>query len=129
MKKMRKILAISALILIFAVSPVFAQARYGIRTCTVTASTNGTISAVGAGTWVYGLKIYATNSNAQAGLYDTATQAGVSGASASPKDEIGEATQYESTETWYSTPIYFSEGVSVLCRNGVAFVYYGPQPE
>jgi len=128
-KLKRILLVLLAIIFLAGVTPVFAQARYGIRSKRISASTDGTVSALGANTWVYGIKIYATSTSARLGIYDVDTQAELSSSDTEAFDEIGEATQYESTESWYAKPTLFTQGVSALCTNGVGFVYYGPEPE
>ena len=125
MFKLKRVsLILLAIVLFVWVTPVFAQARYGLRV-SAPIETN-TDAALPAGTWVYGIKIYADASSSYMGINDAAT---VSAATvANTKDDIGEATQYDTAETWYAKPMYFTNGVSVQMSVGTGFIYYGPEP-
>lgn len=122
MNRWTKVLIVLAVIMLFAL-PAFAQERYGGRQI---AATEHTASLLPAGTWVYGISIYATSANAQLGVYDGATLADT--ATANMDDEIGEATQYDQAVKPYANPHYFTNGVTVCVDSGTAFVEYGPAP-
>ena len=124
MFKFKKILVLAMVILLAAAAPAFAQARHGVQ------STKGIESSVAlklsAGTWVYGIKLYADAGSSFATIYDAATY--VFKTVADAVDEIGEATQYDSQVIWYPKPIYFASGVSVYIATGVVYIFYGPPP-
>lgn len=105
------------------IKPVYAQARYGGKRASATADTELLLAA---GTWVYGISIYASSTNAELGIYDSATLEGAGNNQV--KDEIGEATQFDHADRVYAKPIYFTNGVTVIVNNGTGFVDYGPEP-
>ena len=125
MVKFKIILAILLVMLLsMATVSAFAQARYGIRTSApVETSTSLVLPAE---TWVYGIKIYADAGNSFMGVYDVATFGAATNANV--EDEIGEATQYDTAESWYPEPKYFANGVSVVMSTGVGFIHYGAEP-
>lgn len=127
MYKWKRVLAIS-LVLMFAagISPVFAQARYGLTPSDAIEVSTSLVAP--AGSWVYGWTIFADAGNAYAGLYDCATF--YDGANTTVVDEIGEATQWDKEENWFTKPIYFTNGVSVVMPSavGVVVVWTGPEP-
>ena len=121
----RIVLVLLAIALMVGSTPVFAQSRYSLKTSDAVETSTALVLA--AGTWVYGIKIFADASSSFAGVYDCAT---LGDASASTLvDEIGEATQYDSAEIKYSKPKYFADGVTVVMTTGVLQIEYGPQPE
>jgi len=122
MNKFKRLL-LALILVIFMIAPCFAQARYGL---TVTPVATDTASALGAGTWVYGIGIYASSAAAAIGIYDTATLGAASNTNV--KGEAGQATQYVSTTVWFEKPIYFSTAVTAIVNNGVGFIYSGPEP-
>ena len=124
-------LAVFAFIAVCAnVMPVAAQSRFGLKS-------SGPIEAdadlkLPAGTWVYGARIYADAASSYMGLYNNVTVAGGQSTANNGTqwmDEIGEATQYDTAEILYPSPIYFSNGVSVGITTGVGWVNYGPEPD
>lgn len=128
MKKIRiflSVLVMTAMLLSFASSPkeTYAQSRYGNKVKAIDTSEAVTLPT---GSWVYGISVYASSANAEFGVYDVATLA-ASGAS-NVKGEVGEATQYETTDKPFKVPIYFTNGVTGVVRNGVGFIEYGPEP-
>ena len=110
----------------------FAQARYGIRTSEPIESTGILVDRDGNTmdypVWIYGVTIFADASSSFVGLYDVDTDAELTSATIAAKDEIGEATQYDSETKWYPKPAYYSDGVGAIITTGVAQVHYGPQP-
>lgn len=102
-----------------------ASGRYGIKISDPVETSTALV--LPAGTWVYGIKIYADASNSMMALYDTATVAAALVGNA--VDEIGEATQHDSKTVWYPKPKYFATGVTVNMVTGVGFIYYGPAPK
>ena len=111
------------LALAFCATPVFAQARYGVQSSGAIESHSNL--ELPAGTWVYGIKLYADASSSWMAVYNSAT---TEGQEAYIIDEIGEATQYDSQVVWYPKPIYCANGVSVRILIGTGYVYYGPAP-
>lgn len=122
-KKIFLIALVLALVWAVGVMPVSAQARYGLRRISATADTALLLPA---GTWVYGISIYASSANAEIGIYDVATLPGAGDSEV--RDEIGEATQYDHADRLYAKPMYFTNGVTVMVNNGTGFVDYGPSP-
>ncbi len=122
------------LVLCFAValgsSLAIAQAQYGLQITQPLESNGIFIDAQGnsmtEGTWVYGLKIFADDTNSFMGIYDADTTGEFTAANC--KDEIGEATQYDKAVDFYDTPIFFSDGVGGVIATGVGYVYYGAAP-
>lgn len=126
---MFKKLLVLMLVLMFAcASPVLAVSNNRIRTTNgiETSSTAATLG-LSSGTWVYGVTVYADAANSFVTLYDASTYVGKTPADA--VTELGEATQYESVTVWFPKPIYFSTGVSCYIATGVAYIYYGPEPQ
>ena len=135
MFKLNKVfLIVLALVLVWAVgvAPAFAQARYGTRTSQTIETTGIAIddkgNAMDYPVYVYGISIFADAASSYMGVYDCDTLLELASASIYPKDEIGEATQYDTEERWYTTPKYFSDGVGVIMFTGVGFIHYGPEP-
>ena len=110
--------------LMINVVPVFAQARHGTRLSA--AVQTSTALVLPASTWVYGLKIFADAASSFMGIYDAATLGACTDETV--KDEIGEATQYDTAEKHYAKPVYFTNGVSVVMTTGVGWVEYGQEP-
>ena len=136
LKKIFSIIIVLAFIISFLSSlsaPVSAQKRYGLRTSRPRETTGIFIDDSGNtmdyGVWIYGIKIFADAANSFVGFYDCDTTAELIADTTYPKDEIGEATQYDTAERYYSTPEYYSDGVGAIMATGVAFVMYGPAPE
>ncbi len=125
----RKFLVVIAILMLLAMvgSPAFAQARYGVR---ISASVEVPTDAVlPAGTWVYGWKIFADDTNSTAGIFDAiAAVAQGTVTIADLKGDIGEATQYDSKTEWFPVPIFFANGVSIKMTTGIVWIYYGPHP-
>lgn len=126
MYKLKSILAILVIALLLFVTPAFAQARYSLKV-SVPIETS-TALVLPAGTWVYGVKVYADANSSWAALYDVATIAGADADETTRKEELGEATQYDSVEIMYETPIYYTNGVTVKMTTGICFIYYGAEP-
>ena len=129
MFKFKKVLSMIVLALIIAVSsvlPAFAQARYGVQTTGAYEISENLI--LPAGTWVYGVRLYADESSSVAVVYNAATFAEGEADITLKIDELGEATQYNSQFITYPKPIYCENGVSVGITLGIMFVYYGPEP-
>jgi hypothetical protein len=121
------LLAVMLIIAFYAVAPmesVEAQARYGLQRSS--AVETSTALVLPAKTWVYGMTIFADAANSFMGIYNAATLGACTATTV--KDEIGEATQYDTAEKWYAKPEYFADGVSVVMSTGVGFIYYGPEP-
>ena len=114
---MKRILLILLVVLLLSVNPLSAGTKWKILRQSV--STN-TALLLPAGTWVYGISLHATSTNAQMSIYNSATLGGTS----TPIDEIGEPTQYNTVDFPWPDPIYFSNGVTVIISNGVGFVSY-----
>lgn len=109
---------------------VFSSSAFAVDSSRLRSTTGIESSAalvLPAGTWVYGVSIYADAASSQVALFDSATIADTTASSAI--DEIGEATQYDTETHWYPTPIYFENGVSVYIATGVAVIFYGPPPK
>ena len=127
MKKFLSVLLIVGFLLLTAVPAYaqnFPQSRYGLTTTPVV---NDTASALGAGTWVWGIAIYASGgAGATLGLFDCATLAEVSDTNV--KCEVGEAVQYATTTTWFIQPLRFAIAVTAVQYQGIGFIYSGPQP-
>lgn len=125
MVKLKRMLAILLVIVLMAgLTPVFAQARFGLTVTPVATDAN---SSLGAGAWVYGIAIYASSANAIFGIYDYATIADAGNTTV--KGETGQATAGLTTIVWFTKPIYFSTAVSCKVTNGVGFIYSGAEPE
>lgn len=121
---MKKILALLIVGMLAFSVPAFAQARYGL---TATAITADTASLLGAGTWVYGLSIYATTGAGTIGLFDVATIQAASNSNV--KLEIGEATQYDTSVLMLPKPIYFSTAVTTITSAAnIGLIFSGPEP-
>jgi len=122
LKKFLPVLLIAAMLL--CSGPAFAQSRYGLTFTPVTADQG---SILPAGTWVYGIDIYASSAAAAMGLYDVATLGEATDANLSAP-EVGEATQYASEDRPFIKPIYFSTAVTVVINNGVGGIWTGQEP-
>ncbi len=124
------------MVLVFVVPSSFAQARFSIRTSRPNTSMGPSIltdaegNAMDYGVWVYGISIYAGSTNAVAAIYDVSTLAALEVSRTYPKYEIGEPTQYDITTEWFTSPIYYSNGVGIdeSGTSGNVFVHYGPAP-
>ena len=132
MFKFKRLLPVIVLVamLMLCVTPAQAAvptyARYGL-----TASNAIEVSTdlvVPAGSWVYGWKIFADSASSVAALHDSATFQAASASNI--VDEIGEATQYDDTTTWFERPIYLVNGGSVVMVGslGTVNIWTGPQP-
>ena len=124
-----------ALVIIGLAMPCYATSgRYGmqvsqpITTDGIVTDQNG--NTMDYGVWVYGIKIFTSGGNSVMGVYDCDTTTELFGGSVYAKDEIGEATAYDTNESLYNTPLYFSDGVGAIIggTGAVGWVYYGPQP-
>ena len=131
MFKLKRILPVLLIVLcMLLVSSAPAQAaqptyaRYGLQKSA--AVQTSTALLLPAGTWVYGLEIFAEASSSVRGIYDAATLG--TATDDTVVSEIGEATQYDSKTVLFSRPIYFTNGVTVVMSTGVGFVLHGPQP-
>lgn len=124
----KKLLALTLVAMLAFASPVLAASNNRIRS-TNGIETSSTASTLGlsSGTWVYGVTIYADAASSFVALYDASTYVGKTVADA--VTEIGEATQYETVTVWFPKPIYFENGVSCYIATGVAYIYYGPEPQ
>jgi len=132
MKKVKGFLAVlAALALLLNVSPAFAQARYSTRTSQPLESsgifTDEDGNEMNYAVWVYGVEIFADEASSFMGVYNTTTVGAATAATV--KDEIGEATQYDTATRFYEQPRYYSSGVVGIISTGVGFVHYGPQPK
>jgi len=117
-KNIKKLLLILlALLLLAQTGTALAYTRYKRKRIAVTTNTALVLPAR---TWVTGIGIYASSAGAEMGIYDSATLGGA----LTPTDEVGEATQYNRAEMPWPEPIFFEYGVTVIVRNGVAFVEY-----
>ncbi len=130
MFKLKRILPVLLVIAILALSAVSVEAapptygRYGSQKST--AVQTSTALLLPAGTWVYGLEIFADSASSVMGIYDSATLEGA--IDATVVDEIGEATQFDTVTKFYPRPILFENGVTVVIGTGISWVYFGPQP-
>lgn len=128
---MKKILLVMVLMLALAV-PAFADnSRYYTRTSRGLEATGMFTDADGntmddGPYYIYSISIYADAANSFVGVYDVASQADMVGGTEYPRDEIGEATQYDVATKPYNPPAYYAEGVGGIMSTGVAFVEYGP---
>lgn len=127
MYKLKKFLPILLLVaMLLLAGPAYAQARYGTQMSA--AVETSTALLLPAGTWIYGMTIYADSAaNAFMGVYDSATLGGCTNDTV--KGETGEPTQYESTYTPLPGPVFCKNGVSVVITVGVGWVHYGPEPD
>uniref|UniRef100_A0A6M3J0L1 Uncharacterized protein n=1 Tax=viral metagenome TaxID=1070528 RepID=A0A6M3J0L1_9ZZZZ len=134
MKKLKVLSAVLVLMLVmaFLVTPVFAQARHGLKTSrpieTTGILTDQDGNAMDYGVWIYGIEIFADEASSYLGIYDCDTATELNSATTYARDEIGEATQYDSKTKWYATPKYYSDGVGMIIFTGVGFAHYGPEP-
>jgi hypothetical protein len=124
MKKICSVLL--AVILAFAmITPVFAGiGHYGLRISKAVEANEALI--LPAGTWVYGMKVYADAASSFMGVYNSATMGACTNDNVI--GEVGEATQYDTETQMFPVPIFCSEGVSVVIGVGVGFVFYGSAP-
>ena len=122
----------AAALLLAAAAPAFAQGRYGLHTSRPLQAegifTDDDGNTMDYGVWVYGVTIMADDANSFAGLYDCDTTSELLATTIYPKDEIGEATQYDSQTKMYDKPFWYSDGVGAIIKTGIVFVHYGPQP-
>ncbi len=132
MKKFLMVLLMASVLLLAVASPALAQSRYGLFT---TQSNESTAILTGQDgnvmdyeTWVYGLSIYADESNSFFGVYDVDTLVELQSSTSFPRDEIGEPTQFEFSSKAYNQPIRFTDGIGMVIFTGVGFVNYGPAP-
>jgi len=124
MSKFKIFLALMLVGVLAFASPAIAVSNNRLQsTGAIEASSDAELPA---GTWVYGISIYADAASSQMALYDSLTVAAAIG---SEVDEVGEATQYDTKTIWYPKPLYFATGVSVYIETGVGIIYYGPPPE
>jgi hypothetical protein len=122
MKKFLFVLMLACVLALIS-SPAFAtgEAARGIQTSDpVEADTAAVLTGP---VWVYGISIYADAAASFAGIYNGDPTDG----SIKAEDEIGEATQYETTTKWYAKPVWYSGDVGVLMTTGVFFIYYGAE--
>ena len=132
LKKFLPVLLIAAL-LVFCATPAYAQARYGLMTSRPIEADGILVDQDGnnmdSATWVYGVTIYADSAaNAFIGLYNHDDAADLALTTSYSRYEIGEPTQYESTTELFDKPFYFDTGVVAVISVGVAWVYYGAEP-
>ena len=130
MNRFRKLLPVLlVLVAVFMLTggPVFAAgARHGLKTYMVETHT---ALALPAGTWVWGIGIYSDDGSSWMATYDIATLGAATDSVDGPrKDEIGEATQYDTQTRMYALPIQYGNGVTVRVSAGVGTIYYGPAP-
>lgn len=83
--------------------------------------------------WVYGVTLYANAANSQANIKDCDTTVELLSATEYPIDEIGEPTQFETTEhsfvEMYGRPLHFSDGVGAcITTGGTVIISYGVKP-
>jgi len=124
MSKLKMVIALLLVGMLAFASPASAVSANRIRSTTGIEASEAAV--LPAGTWVYGLSIYADAASSQVAIFDAATTATTTASAAI--DEIGEATQYDTETHWYPEPIYFENGVSVWITTGVAVIFYGPPP-
>lgn len=126
-KRLLVILVCLSFLFGFAVSAAFADegtGRYGREdmpgwTYMKTASADGAL--VSTPCYLYSVTVYASSSNAHADIYDlTATPASAPG----KVIELGQATQYSSTQEVYDPPIKMDNGVWTDLTSGVVIVRY-----
>lgn len=129
-RKIFTVLAILSLACLLSV-PAYAQARYGLRTSRPVqvdaVVTDNAGNAMDYPVWVYGIRIFADANNSFMGVYDADTTGECDDTTV--RDEIGEATQYDTAVKMYDKPIFFSDGVAVIMTTGVGFIIYGPEPQ
>lgn len=116
MKKFLSILLISAIVL--WTLPVFAQASFPTKSKKVETDTADLYSGPA---MVWGISIYADAASSFMGVYDCSTIGATT--DANNKDEIGEATQYDTATRWYPDGMEFKTGVTVIIATGVGYIY------
>ena len=134
MRIKKKIIMVIALGIFFLaqIAPAFAQARYGtkksrpLETSGVFTDKDG--KTMDYGVWIYGISIFADQANSYMGTYDCDTADELNASTIYPRDEVGEATQYDTATNMYLTPEYYSDGVGAIIFTGVGSVLYGPEP-
>lgn len=127
MRRFLSVLLVAGMLLLMVVPAFSAPPTYARRGLTFTPVTTNTAMVLPAGTWVYGIGIYASTGATAMGLYDVATLPEATDANLSAP-EVGEATQYASNFIWYPRPIYFSTGVTAVRGTGIGSIASGPQP-
>lgn len=132
-KSLRVTTLILALVFALSIGQAKAQSRYSkpwsqpIETSGIFTDNDG--NTMDYPVWIYGIKIYADASSSFMGIYDCdTTYELLHQGTVTAKDEIGEATQYDTATEYYSDPLYFSDGVGAIISTGVGFVKYGPEP-
>jgi len=125
-EKMRINKTLSLLLVMFLLAtPVFAAGeRYGTQFSDAVETTTALV--LPANTWVYGTKLFADEASSFMGVYNSATLSNCTGSTV--KDEIGEATQYDTAYNVFPKPILFTSGVSVVMDTGVGWIMYGGAP-
>jgi hypothetical protein len=123
-KKLLTMFLVLIMMVAFIIPSAYAQARYGLKMSS--AIETNTDLVVAAGSWIYGIKIFADESNSYMGLSDAATVSAAT--SANLFDDIGEATQYDTQVIWYPKPRYVTNGLSAQMSTGLGVVFYGPEP-
>jgi hypothetical protein len=83
--------------------------------------------------WVYGVSLYANVANSQVNIKDCDTIAELNNATELAIDEIGQPTQFETSEhsfiEMFGRPLYFEDGVGgSISTGGVVFITYGEKP-
>jgi len=123
----RKLMSlVLVLAFVFCTTPAFSDARHGIQSSgPIETSTDAVLPA---GSWLYGVKLYADAGSSWMAVYNIAAVAAGTPVT-TIVEECGEATQYDSVEIWYPKPIYLSAGASVVISTGVGILYYGPPPD
>lgn len=119
------LLAVAVLLSVAAPAYALTSARRGLQTSTAQEATAVVYTDP---TWVYGITIWADESNSYMAVCNEDTLAETVASTVTILDEIGEASQYESATEWYPIPKYFSDGVSVIIFTGVGFIHKGPAP-
>ncbi len=132
MNRLFKVLPVLLIALVLVAAPASADVRYGTQTSNplnadgVFTGQDG--AAMDYGVWVYGITLFADEANSFAGIYNADTEAEF--IAANLRDEIGEATQYDTAFHWYEGgPRYFSDGIGAVIEIGSIFVHYGKEPQ
>lgn len=123
MKKLLLVL-LMAVVLLWAATPAYAQARFGLQPSDAVETSTSLV--LGPGTWMYKAVLFADAASSFAGIADAAAFQDLS--STTVVDEIGEATQFDDTVHTYDPPIYLTNGASVVMSVGTLILFSGPHP-